>query len=394
VGFKTAIQRELDSFFKQLSNEDISIREATKSAFSQARAKLNPWAFSRLNEVVVNTFYQQSLCYTWHGMRTLAVDGSRLVLPKHQSVEDEFGIHEFGPKADSPRSMAISSTLYDVFNHLTLDAQLAPYSGSEIDLLDKHLEKVEKGDMLLLDRGYPSFALFFILMARGIEFTVRMKDNWWLSVKEFVASGQKEQIVSFTLPDKDREKLADYPEMIDSTIPCRLIRIELEGGEVKVLCTSLTDMEKYKHSDFKELYHYRWNTEEAYKLLKSRIELEDFSGKTARAVHQDFQAKIFLMTLTAAYAFPVEERVRKEFKAGKKTKAGKKRKYDQKINRTNAISTTINSLIGLFIKKKESSTMEEFDDNLYKTREIIRPGRSFERKHKPKKNYAMAYKRL
>jgi len=100
------------------------------------------------------------------------------------------------------------------------------------------------------------------------------------------------------------------------------------------------------------------------------------------------------MTLTAAYAFPVEERVRKEFKAGKKTKAGKKRKYDQKINRTNAISATINSLIGLFIKEKTSSTMEEFDANVYKTREIIRPGRSSERKHKSKKNYAMAYKRL
>ena len=122
--------------------------------------------------------------------------------------------------------------------------------------------------------------------------------------------------------------------------------------------------------------------------MKSRIELEDFSGKTARAVHQDFQAKVFLLTLTAAYAHPVEEKVRAEFKADKE------RKYSQKINRTNAISATINSMVSFFIKQKPIQTLSIFDDIVYKTREIIRPNRSVKRKHKPKKTFSMAYKRM
>jgi hypothetical protein len=60
-----------------------------------------------------------------------------------------------------------------------------------------------------------------------------------------------------------------------------------------VLCTSLTDCEKYKYKEFEELYHYRWNEEEAYKLLKNRIEIENFSGKTACSVKQDFLQKYF-----------------------------------------------------------------------------------------------------
>jgi hypothetical protein len=36
--------------------------------------------------------------------------------------------------------------------------------------------------------------------------------------------------------------------------------------------------------EFDELYHFRRGEEEAYKLLKSRIEVEDFSGKTAISV--------------------------------------------------------------------------------------------------------------
>jgi hypothetical protein len=63
------------------------------------------------------------------------------------------------------------------------------------------------------------------------------------------------------------------------------------------------------------IYHYRWNEEEAYKLLKSRIELENFPGKTARAVKQDFHARVFLMTLCAAYAHPIEDKVVEEYKA-------------------------------------------------------------------------------
>lgn len=384
-----AIQRELDSFFKKITSSEFSIREATKGAFSQARAKLNVWAFIRLNQVAVDSFYNGAGYYQWCEMRLLAVDGTRLMLPNHPSVKAEFGECSFGPKADSPRSMAIGSMLYDVLNQVTLDAQLAPYKkSSEKVLLESHMEKLTSKDLLLLDRGYPSIVLFYQLMARGVEFCVRMKGSWWNEVRAFRESDEKEKIVTFSLPKKDKKKLEDYPEWIDKNIKCRLIEVELDTGEIEILCTSLIDTEKYPHEIFKELYHYRWNEEEAYKLLKNRIELEDFSGKTAKAVKQDFHAKIFLLTLSAAYAHPIEEKVRKEYKADKH------RKHDQKINRTNSISMTKDILVSLFIKCVIHEAFVAFDDIVYKTREIIRPNRKNERKHRQKKPYCMNYKRL
>lgn len=386
--FKSSIQRELDSFFKAISNSDFNIREVTKGAFSQARSKLNPWAFQRLNEVAVNTFYEGAEFYGWNGHRTLAVDGTRLVLPNHPSIIEEFGQHRFGPNADSPRSLAMGSMLYDVFNHITIDSKLAPWSSSERDLLVEHLDKVEEGDLLLLDRGYPCIWLLFLLKARGIEFCVRLKDDWWLAVKDFRESGEKQRIVSFLLPKKDRKKLDNYPQMINAHIECRLIRVELENGEIEILCTSLTDTEKYNCGDFEKLYHYRWNEEEAYKLLKSRVEVENFSGKTARAVRQDFFAKVFLMTLCATYAHPIEEKVIAEYKADEN------RQHGQKINRTNALAMTQNILIGIMIKNQFQKALEAFDKVVENTREIIRPGRSFKRNKRPKKLYSMNYKRL
>jgi hypothetical protein len=386
-GVKSSLQRELDSFYKEASGSEFNIRSVTKGSFTKARAKLKHEAFIELNENVNQTFYTEAPYLVWKQMRLLSVDGTRLVLPNHKSVLEEFGEHSFGPNADSKRSLAIASVLYDTLNLVNLDAQIAPYSASERDLLYKHLEKIKSGDLLLLDRGYPSIALLFLLMAMGIEFCIRMKEDWWLSVKDFMESGAREQIVSFKLPKKDGKLLAAYPEMINKEIRCRLVCIELENGEKEVLCTSLTDMETYLYEEFGELYHFRWNEEENYKLFKARVEVERFSGKTALAIKQDFYAKIFMMSLCAVLAFPIEERVKKEYREANT-------KYAQKINRTNALSMLMNISVGLFLKNKIRKAITAFDSIVSNTREIIRPGRKFERKKRPKKLYHMNYKPL
>jgi hypothetical protein len=114
-------------------------------------------------------------------------------------------------------------------------------------------------------------------------------------------------------------------------------------------------------------------------MLKCRVEVENFSGKTAKAVRQDFYAKIFLLTLCTAYAHPIDEKVREEFKADKE------RLHSQKINHTNAIAMTKEILIAVLIRKEYNKALEAFDSIVAKTREIIRPNRSIPRNKKPKK---------
>ena len=150
----------------------------------------------------------------------------------------------------------------------------------------------------------------------------------------------------------------------------------------------MIDAEKYPHHEFEGLYHFRWNEEEAYKLLKCRVELEAFSGKTANAIKQDFFSKVFLLTLSAVYAHPVEEKVKQEYKADGN------RKHDQKINRTNAVSMTQDIIIAVLLRKQYAPALSAFDKIVADTREIIRPGRNVPRKKRQKKPYSMNYKRL
>jgi hypothetical protein len=77
------------------------------------------------------------------------------------------------------------------------------------------------------------------------------------------------------------------------------------------------------------LYHKRWPVEEDYKIMKTRIEVGNFSGKSALSVYQDFHAKVFAKNLTSVLAFPANAIVKKNNEGNK---------HDRQINFTQAIS--------------------------------------------------------
>lgn len=383
---KTSYQREIDRFCQKLISGDYQIREATKGALSQARAKLNPWAFQRLNEVAVKSFYDEAEYYVWHEHRLLAVDGSRLRLPKSGDIAQEFGEYGVGPKADSKVCMATCSLVYDVLNQVTISSGIGPWSKSEIAfVLEDHLSVFESGDVVLADRYYPSTKLMMILQQKGVEFCFRMKENWWLTVKEFTESEEIDQEVEF----KVNQKILNEIGITNSktSVQCRLIKIIDESGNIEILCTSLLDKDKYSQDEFGALYDARWGVEEEYKLLKSRIEVENFSGKTARSVYQDYYAKVFMMTLCATLSHPIADKVREEYH---KEKTGNK--YSQQINKTNALSVSLDYLVNLLLKPMTKFLWNTYDDLIYKARVIIKPFRKYARNKKPKKQYFTSYK--
>ena len=384
----SSLQREMDKFLRQANGTEFTIRGITKSAFSQSRKQLKPEAFLELNDLVCGEFYEGAPYVGYNNHRVLAIDGSRLLLPNSQDIAKEFGTVGYGPNADAQRSLATVSFLYDVGNYLTLDAQVADKDGSEKSMLYKHLEKAGPGDLLLLDRGYPSKALFSILSSKRIEFCVRMKENWWLPVNSFAQSKALDMEVVFELSDKDMKEYGlRYPGM-ERKVKCRLVKVLLDNGVTEILCTSLLDTQQYPLTDFKEIYHLRWGVEEGYKMFKSRIDIEAFTGKSVVSVKQDIYAKTMMMSLCAAFAFPIEQKVKAEYAASKDLK------HSQKINRTTEYANTRAVAVSMFLRNKIKEGIAAFDDIVYQTREIVRPNRINPRKHKPKRQHHMNYKQI
>lgn len=208
--------------------------------------------------------------------------GVHSVLPKHESVEKEFGSVKFGPYADSPRSLATLSLLYDVLNLTTLSVKLGKYETSEKELALRHLEMAVPGkDLILFDRGYASLSLMFEMQSQGIDYCIRMREDWWLEVRNMIDAGENDKRVTFKLSKNDRALLGKYKTDNDE-IKCRLVVIELPDGGKEVLCTSVKENEKLPYECFSSLYHCRWNVEEGYKLYKCRAQLETFQVKQQR----------------------------------------------------------------------------------------------------------------
>ena len=358
----------------------------TKSAFSQARSKLKPDAFIELSHSSVDFFYDNSPYLLWDKHRLLACDGSTIRLPDSQDIREKFTPTGFGPNADAESSLATISLIYDPLNLVTLNAKIDAYNVSEITLLKEQLQEVsfKPDDILLIDRGYPSIGLLYELHHRKIGFCVRLKDNWWKAVNEMLKTGKTDKIVTFVLPKKDKSLQQLFKGKTDS-VTVRISVIELEDGKKEILCTSLLDTEKYTLEDLKQLYHFRWGIEEAYKLFKVRADMDSFSGMTALSVKQDFYAGIFSMNLCAMMSFPIEQKVREESKEAEL-------KNTKMVNRTNAFSLVRESMVGVFLKKKIKGFLKTVDNILQKTTEAIRSNRTFPRNHKQKKPKSMNYK--
>ena len=275
-----------------------SVSIPTKSSFSQARISLCFKVFKRLNLWVTNQFYHHINYRKWKNFRILSIDGSTLRLPDHPSLEEKFSRHAFGAKRSVERWMSRVSFLYDVLNKVVIDAQMESFDTSEASLCDQHLGFLRKGDLVIFDRYYASHYLFSVLLHKNVHFLFRMRDHSWKCVKSFIASGLKEEVIELSVYpySKVAKKI---PANVNRTVKVRLIRQMTRSGEVRVYATSLLDELAYSRTSIINLYKQRWSVEEAYKTLKARLDVIHFSGKTVKAVQQDFYANVFLISLTS-----------------------------------------------------------------------------------------------
>jgi hypothetical protein len=137
-----------------------------------------------------------------------------------------------------------------------------------------------------MDRGYPSRALLAQLCAQGVKFCVRLPNNW--TVAQLAMRGRvADQICDMGTPD--------------APLRLRVLRHALPNGRILVVATNLEDS-SLNASQFADLYRSRWRIEECFKLLKARLQVENWSGVLPHTVEQDFYAAIVRVNCAAVLA--------------------------------------------------------------------------------------------
>lgn len=382
---RPGIQSELDRFYRDISQDPENFVSISKSAFSQARKKLSPEVFVELTQSQLKYFkenapYQKS----WCGLRIIAIDGSILNLPYNEESKKYFDL--LGNSESYGGLMASVSTAYDLTNKLIIDAAIEPYETSEISMAEKHIAKLSQGDVVVMDRGYPSVWLMSLFKKRNIDFCIRLNSTWRGSRELLKEKGECDidwSIDQNTTKKKPNPKFKEYdlPLKVDGV---RLVCFELQDGSRQVLVTSLS-REKYNIQKIKELYGMRWQIEENYKYLKHVLEVERFSGKSPIAIQQDFYARIFMANMTSMISSQMTE---EELIKKNKTKNG------YQINRTQATSNIRNLFIDLFKHQDPYNLLVSIGKALMKGLQQIRPGRTFKRRSRYTIRKNVTYKGL
>lgn len=333
----------------------------SKSALCQARRQLRPQALRELITYSARLCTQHAEAPLWHGRRVLALDSTVLRVPKVAECAAHFGGMQ--PANAAFRPLARASALLDVARGTFVDAVLGDYAEDDRTLAARHLEHLGSGDLLVMDRGYPSRAWLGQLVQRNVGFCARMSQPW-TQVKTFLRTGADDAQVPLGT--------AKAP------LTLRLLRFVLPRGKPLVLVTNVLD-ETLTLQDFAALYRERWRIEEAFKLIKARLQVENFSGVLPHTVEQDFYATLVRSNCAAALALAARPE-----EACLGAPALNARGWRVKLNRTLALKSLRHYLPQLLLALNPAAILERLIQRLRASHalERTRPDRSSPRKER------------
>ena len=345
----------------------------TNSAFTQARRNLSHTAFIELNQkAVIDVMYSDDNIKLYKGMRVMGIDGSKIILPDSSDITQEFGQISYSndhPEVKGSHNYALASVMYDVLNRIAVDSVLREARAYEVDLAIGHLEQSKDNDLLLYDRNYPSYRHLSTLLSKNKNFVMRCSASSFKQARNMLkGEGEKSQIITLN-PHHSKLKEIKYYDLPEE-ITVRFVRLQLETGEYEVLVTSLLDEADFPTEDFLEIYHLRWGVEGFYAILKTRLNLENFSGKSVESIYQDFYSTIYLSGLEAILTADIDEQL-----------AEKPVKNLQKVNRTVSFNAIKNQAIELLYSTEASDVVIKRLEKLFLTNPVsIRSKRIVPRK--------------
>lgn len=359
---KSSCQQELDIFFE---GSEISY---TKGALSQHRLKLKPEVFSHLNTLQVNYYYQKGTNIdSWKGHRLVAIDGSTIQLPYSKNLVEGFG--HFKTRTENGRKvvMARISQAYDPLNNISIDAQIAHYRTSEVELFSRHLHSLCENDLIIADRGYSAYWVMALVLEQQKHFLIRVKANRWKLANNFLKSSLQEELVEVS-PCNEAIKRCKERGIVPKKLRLRFVRVSIKDGEDHVLITSLTDQTQYPLPGVMDLYIKRWPVEESFKLLKVRAQLENMSGKSVVTVKQDFYRIIMRANLSSILS--------RMLTAKGERIMSKSRKNNYQLNRTQAYRKIRNIILAFLTPGKWNKLLLKYAFQLLNQLEIVRHGRT------------------
>lgn len=349
----------------------------SKPGYLKQRMKLNPDAFLDLYHFHNRNFYSEPGYSMRNGFLILAADGSDINIPTTKETLERFGTAS--RKNTKPQAQIGLGCIYDVLNRMILESDCNKVKFDEMRVAEAQMERLSETIgtipyLIIMDRGYPSTPAFIHMMDKNIHFLVRLKSSDYK--KEQQSLEKDDSIVDIQL---DKSRIKHYEGTPDGgrmkelgKISLRMVRIRLENGDYEVLATNLP-YEIFPTEEIGELYHLRWGIETAYETLKSRLQIENFTGTKERLLLQDIYSTIYVSNLAEDIIRDVEQEMDEK---------ERHTKHKMAVNQTISIGILKNDLIYIILEKdhiKKEQLFQQLYDDISRNLVPVRPDRHYRR---------------
>ena len=293
------------------------------------------------------------------------MDGTGCRLPNEEWLGAALGWHENQHgRVPSTRFLI----LFDVLHQILVDVQLHARTMAEVTIAAPLIETLPTDVLALYDRGFGSSAIPYLPLRYGSHCVIRLRTGFNPAVVDFVQSREKERLVTSCLSEGAARSLRRLGYVVSrkEPIPYRLIRVDLPGGEVEVLLTTLTHRQRYPYRHFGALYRQRWGVETAIFVLKNEFQAAVFARYTLPAVAQEIWA-LFAMYNLQSILIRAQQRELNQIRQG--------RQYACPINRNVTIGWIKRHLPDLFLDEVKSwyARLKALHKEMIRYLEPIRP---------------------
>ncbi len=374
-GNRRGYEHLLDAFWDDARSHGLPLPTLTPvsaASFCTARPKITPSLLRHmLHEIAEHAFEDgASVPRRWHGKRVFAVDGTKINLQRSDDLHRKFGTPQ---GAHCPQVLV--SVLLDVCAKLPMDLEVSSFTGNEREHLLAMLPSLEAGDLLVLDRGYPSHEILQDLSLAGIDFLIRVPcANTFAVIQELQDSG-----------DTDRAFQLQPPQGSPShwtRLDLRAVKITGPDGTACFFITSL-QQGKFGLGQLAELYHMRWDVEEFFKVMKGPyIGQGQFRSKMPTGVLQEIHALILFLALNRVCMAAAAD--------------ASGRDHDSLSQKAGVLGLTAH-ITRILLAPDEHSALRQLDlllQRIARIRHTKRPGRSFPRRSlRPARRWAACGRR-
>lgn len=244
----------------------------------------------------------------WCGLRPYLVDGSSTIVPDTPALDRHFG-HPAGQKPCCGFPVPRVLGLLDAWSGLIIEALCLPLFTHEMSQVWRVHPRLGRGDLLVGDRGFCSYAHLALLSAQGVAGLFRLHQRRpeadFRRGQTIRRLSRHDRIVRWTKPpahQKPRWMSDEQYASLPDTLEVRLVRYQTPQAPGRrtrwvIVATTLLDPRKYPADKIADLYGLRWRIETHFAQLKTTLKMRRLKCKTVDGVQKELAAYCLVYNL-------------------------------------------------------------------------------------------------